>query len=80
MYNIVIGGVSGEKVALIASVTKDLTDKVHAGNLVKSVAKIVGGGGGGRPDMAQAGGKDVAKLGDALDGVPGMVERMIKGD
>jgi alanyl-tRNA synthetase len=76
---VVIGGASGEKVALIASVTKDLTDKVHAGNLVKSVAKVVGGGGGGRPDMAQAGGRDVAKLGEALDSVPALVERMIKG-
>ena len=39
---------------------------MHAGNLVKEVAKIVGGGGGGRPDMAQAGGKDPAKLAEAL--------------
>ena len=75
---VVIGGVSEGKVVLIASVTKDLTGKIHAGNLVKGVAKVVGGGGGGRPDMAQAGGKDVSKLGDALDGVPALVENMIK--
>ncbi len=76
---VVLGGVSHGKVVLIAGVTKDLTKKVHAGNLVKDVAKIVNGGGGGRPDMAQAGGKDVSKLSEALDAVPGMVDRIIKG-
>jgi alanyl-tRNA synthetase len=76
---VVVGGVADDKVVLIAGVTKDLTGKVHAGNLVKDVAKVVGGGGGGRPDMAQAGGKNVGKLQDALDGVPGLVEHMIKG-
>jgi alanyl-tRNA synthetase len=76
---VVIGGVTNGKVLLIASVTKDLTGKVHAGKLVKNVAKVVGGGGGGRPDMAQAGGKDASKLSEALDGVPGIVKRMIKG-
>ncbi len=54
------------KPQLLAMVTKDLTDRVHAGNLIREVAKIVGGGGGGRPNMAQAGGKDPAKLADAL--------------
>ena len=76
---VVIGGVTNGKVLLIASVTKDLTGKMHAGKLVKNVAKVVGGGGGGRPDMAQAGGKDASKLSEALDGVPGIVKRMIKG-
>jgi alanyl-tRNA synthetase len=75
---VVLGGVSQGKVLLIAGVTKDLTDRVHAGNLLKDVAKIVGGGGGGRPDMAQAGGKDPAKLGEALREVPNAVGRMIK--
>ncbi len=75
---VVIGGVSEGKVILIAGVTKDLTNRIHAGELVKDVARIVGGGGGGRPDMAQAGGKDVAKLMDALEQVPGLVGRMIK--
>ncbi len=75
---VVIGGVSEGKVLLIAGVTKDLTDRVHAGDLLKGVAKIVGGGGGGRADMAQAGGKDLSKLPDALKEVPGMVERMVK--
>jgi alanyl-tRNA synthetase len=51
---------------LIAAVTKDLTKRVHAGNLIKAAAQIVGGGGGGRPEMAQAGGKDPDKLDDSL--------------
>ena len=55
---IVLGTVHDEKVQLIAGVTKDLTDQYHAGKLIKEVAAICGGGGGGRPDMAQAGGKD----------------------
>ena len=54
------------KPQLIAAVTDDLTKRVHAGNLIKSIAGIVGGGGGGRPNMAQAGGKDSSKLGEAL--------------
>ena len=49
-------------------VTKDLIDKgVHAGNIIREVAKITGGGGGGRPDMAQAGGKDINKVEEALN-------------
>lgn len=65
---IVLGTVSAdEKPQLIAAVTDDLTKRVHAGNLIKAVAPIVGGGGGGRPNMAQAGGKDSAKLAEALD-------------
>ncbi len=55
------------KPQLIAAATKDLTKRVHAGNLIKAAAQIVGGGGGGRPDMAQAGGKDPEQLDAALD-------------
>lgn len=62
----VLGMVVDGKPQLIAAVTKDLTPKVHAGDLIKSVAQIVGGSGGGRPNMAQAGGKDPAKLDEAL--------------
>ncbi|SIS36718.1 alanine--tRNA ligase [Salimicrobium flavidum] len=59
---------SGEKVQLIAGVSKDLVEKgLHAGNLVKGAASRCGGGGGGRPDMAQAGGKDPEKIPEALD-------------
>jgi alanyl-tRNA synthetase len=64
---ILLGSVNEGKVNLIAAVTKDLIDKgYHAGKLVKEAASICGGGGGGRPDMAQAGGKDPEKLDSAL--------------
>ncbi|WP_059102735.1 alanine--tRNA ligase [Shouchella shacheensis] len=64
---IVLGAVTGEKVSLVAGVTKSAMDKgFHAGQLIKEVASRTGGGGGGRPDMAQAGGKDPAKLDHAL--------------
>ena len=63
---IVLGSPSGEKVLLIAVVTKDLTDRFHAGKIIKQVAAVVGGGGGGRPDMAQAGGTQPEKLNDAI--------------
>ena len=62
------------KVVLAAGVTKDLTDRYHAGNLLKEVAKIVGGTGGGRPDMAQAGGTQPEKLDEALASVPGLLK------
>jgi len=65
---IVLGSPVGGKVNLIAAVTKDLVDKgFHAGKLIKEVAAICEGGGGGRPDMAQAGGKNPNKLDSALD-------------
>ena len=65
---ILLGSADNGKVNLIAGVTKDLIDKgYHAGKLVKEAATICGGGGGGRPDMAQAGGKDPAKLDKALE-------------
>jgi alanyl-tRNA synthetase len=62
----VFGAVSGEKVFLLVGVTRELTSKLHAGNLIKEVVKEVGGSGGGRPDMAQAGGNKPDRLGDAL--------------
>lgn len=71
---VVLGAVAGaDKVNLVAAVTPDLVKKVHAGNLIKQVATICGGGGGGRPDMATAGGRDPAKLGEALQAVVGLV-------
>jgi alanyl-tRNA synthetase len=64
---VVIGAVIADKVHLLAMVTPDLAGKrVHAGNLVKALAPIVGGSGGGRPDMAQAGGREPSKLNEAL--------------
>ena len=62
-----VGSVVDGKVNLIAAVTKDLTSRFQAGKLIQEVAKAVGGGGGGRPDLAQAGGKDPAKLDAALE-------------
>ncbi|MBW2432130.1 MAG: alanine--tRNA ligase [Deltaproteobacteria bacterium] len=63
---VVMGSVKGPKAFLIVGVTKDLTDRFHAGNIIKKIAPIVGGGGGGRPDLAQAGGTQPAKLDQAL--------------
>ncbi|MBT5633416.1 MAG: alanine--tRNA ligase, partial [Nitrospina sp.] len=63
---VVVGSVADGKVSLAAGVTKDLTDKYHAGNIIKQIAAIVGGSGGGRPDMAQAGGSQIDKLDEAL--------------
>jgi alanyl-tRNA synthetase len=74
---IVLGAVSDGKVALIAGVTADLTGKVKAGELVNFVAQQVGGKGGGRPDMAQAGGTEPAKLNGALESVKSWVEQKL---
>ncbi len=64
---VVLGTVLGDKVSFVVAVTKDVTSRgAHAGKIIKEVAKITGGGGGGRPDMAQAGGKMVEKLDEAL--------------
>jgi alanyl-tRNA synthetase len=63
---VLIGWVEDGKVGLLSAVTEDLTGKVEAGKLVGEVAKVVGGKGGGRKDMAQAGGPDPGKLGEAL--------------
>ncbi|MGH7818099.1 MAG: DHHA1 domain-containing protein, partial [Candidatus Binatia bacterium] len=64
---IVLGTVTGDgKVSLVAGVTPDLTQKIRAGDLVGQIATIVGGRGGGRPDFAQAGGKEPGNLDAAL--------------
>jgi len=73
---VVLGAVSGGKVLLIAVVSKDLAQRCHAGKLIKQVAATVGGGGGGRPDMAQAGGSYPEKLDMALAGVYDIVAGM----
>ncbi len=74
---IVLGAVNDGKVALIAGVTADLTAKLKAGELVNYVAQQVGGKGGGRPDMAQAGGTDPAGLPNALQSVKSWVEQRV---
>jgi len=66
---VVLGTSSPDKVSLVATVTSNLNPKLHAGKLVKEISSIVGGSGGGRPDMAEAGGKDPTKLAQALDAV-----------
>lgn len=77
---IVLGTVAGGKPLLIAATTRELTKErgVHAGNLVRRLAQMVGGGGGGRPDMAQAGGREPEKLPEALARVPELVREMIE--
>jgi alanyl-tRNA synthetase len=74
---VVLGSASDGNVALIVGVTKDLTSRVQAGKVVGAVAKKVGGKGGGRPDLAEAGGKDAAALDAALDGAYGVVEGLL---
>jgi alanyl-tRNA synthetase len=75
---IVLASVEAGKVSLVAGVTSDLTTKVKAGELVNFVAQQVGGKGGGRPDMAQAGGTEPGKLPAALDSVKGWVEQRLQ--
>lgn len=74
---VVLGAADGDKVSLIAGVTQDLTGRIKAGDLIKAVAAQVGGKGGGRPDMAQAGGTDAAALPAALDSVYAHVEGVL---
>ena len=76
---IFLGAVTDGKVSLVSAVTKDLTGRVHAGKLIQEVAKAVGGGGGGRPDLAQAGGKNPAELDRALAAVYDLVARAAGG-
>ncbi len=72
----VLGGVVGGKVALLAIVSKDCTKIIRAGDLVNQVAAVVGGKGGGRPDMAQAGGPMTDKLAEAIQKVPELVSAL----
>jgi alanyl-tRNA synthetase len=72
---IVVGSKADGKVLLAAGVTKDLTKRYHAGNILKEIAGIVGGSGGGRPDMAQAGGTQTEKIGEALAKAKEIIKR-----
>ena len=76
---ICLGSSVDGKVTLVASVSKDLTKRFAAGKLVQEVAPMVGGKGGGRPDLAQGGGTDASRLDEALASVPGWVERVAGG-
>jgi alanyl-tRNA synthetase len=74
---VVLAAPGDGKVTVVVGVTPDLTKKLPAGQIVKAIAPIVGGGGGGRPDFAEAGGKDLAKIGEMLAATRGLVERML---
>ncbi len=74
---VVLATSSTEKVSLVAAITSNLTSRLHAGKMVKEIASIVGGGGGGRPDMAEAGGKDPSKISLALEAVKCYVEENV---
>ena len=74
---VVVGSAADGNVSLIAGVTKDLTSRIQAGKVVGAVAEKVGGKGGGRPDLAEAGGKDMAALDSALDSVYNVVESLL---
>jgi alanyl-tRNA synthetase len=76
---VVLGSDATEKVMLIALVTKDLTKRFPAGEIIKAIAPVVGGSGGGRPDMAQAGGPDKDKLSAALEHVYAVIAQKAKG-
>jgi alanyl-tRNA synthetase len=75
---VVLASPSDGKVAIVVGVTPDLTKKVPAGQVVKQLAPIVGGGGGGRPDFAEAGGKDPSKIGELLAASRGVIEKMLR--
>ena len=74
---VVLGSAQDDNVAIVAAVSRDLTAKVHAGKLAGAVAQAVGGKGGGRPDMAEAGGKDASALDAALAAIYASVESML---
>ncbi|MGH9733601.1 MAG: alanine--tRNA ligase, partial [Candidatus Acidiferrales bacterium] len=74
---VVLASADDGKVALITGVTKDLMPKLHAGKIVQEIAKMVGGSGGGRPDLAEAGGKDASAIDQALASVYPLIERML---
>jgi alanyl-tRNA synthetase len=74
---IVLFSVDDGKVALITGVTKDLTSRLHAGKIVQELAKKVGGSGGGRPDLAEAGGKDTSAVESALSTVYPLIDRLL---
>jgi alanyl-tRNA synthetase len=74
---VVLASENDGKVALVVSVTKDLTSRVQAGRIVKEIAPIVGGGGGGRPDFAEAGGKDPSKIDELIAKAPDLIGTLL---
>ena len=74
---VILAAVDGDKISLVAGVSQDQTKRIQAGKLVNAVAQQVGGKGGGRPDMAMAGGTDPSKLEAALASVPEWISQQI---
>src|SRR5260221_275019 len=74
---VVIASEHDGKVALVVSVTKDLTSRIQAGRIVKEIAPLVGGGGGGRPDFAEAGGKDPSKIDELIAKAPDLIATLL---
>jgi alanyl-tRNA synthetase len=74
---VVLASAEDGKVALITAVTKDLIPRLHAGKIVQELAKMVGGSGGGRPDLAEAGGKDTSAIETTLGNVYPLLERLL---
>lgn len=77
---LVLGSTSVDKALLLVGVSKDLTNRIRAGDIIKELAAVVGGRGGGRPDMAQAGGPDPSKLKEALDRARVMLRQILTGE
>jgi alanyl-tRNA synthetase len=75
---VILASPSDGKVAIVVGVTPDLTKRVPAGQVVKQLAPIVGGGGGGRPDFAEAGGKDPSKIAEMLTAAQGVLQQMLR--
>jgi len=76
---VVLGSATDGKVTLLTAVTKDLLDRVQANKLIATLAPIVGGKGGGKPDLAQAGGKDVDRLNEAIERAPSALRELLLG-
>jgi alanyl-tRNA synthetase len=74
---VVLGMESGGKATLLVAVTDDLTDRVRAGDVVRELAKVVGGRGGGKPNLAQAGGPEIGKLDEALQKAPQTIREVV---
>ena len=75
---VVLGRKDDGKVSIIVRVSDDLTAKIKAGNVIKEIIPIVGGRGGGKPDMAEGGGSEPDKLGEAIDASYGAIEKMLE--
>ncbi|RMG49038.1 MAG: alanine--tRNA ligase, partial [Acidobacteria bacterium] len=74
---VVLGRTQDGKAALVVRVSKDLTERLHAGKIIKELARVVGGGGGGRPELAEAGGRAPEKLDEALEASYEVVARFL---